>query len=71
MQLIEIRKSSIPNFWEITEEGAFVESAVSQVLGSVAAAQLLNYRLDFNVKPLTGEFGFSILAGTLNSGIYI
>ncbi|KAL6412953.1 hypothetical protein AUP68_02447 [Ilyonectria robusta] len=69
IQLTEIPKGSIPDFWEVTDEGALVESAVPQILTS--AVQYTSYVLDFEVKPLTGEFGFSVLADTLNSGIYI
>ncbi|KAF9874327.1 hypothetical protein CkaCkLH20_08310 [Colletotrichum karsti] len=71
VQLTEIPKSSIPDFLQVTEEGAFAESVAPQVLGSAVAAQLLNYRLEFQVKPVKGGFGFSVLSDTLNSAVYI
>ncbi|KAF4841472.1 hypothetical protein CGCSCA4_v009399 [Colletotrichum siamense] len=71
VQLTEIPKNSIPDFLNVTEEGAYAESAAPQALGSAVAAQLLNYRLEFRVKPVKGGFGFSVLSDTLNSAIYI
>ncbi|KAK1840452.1 condensin complex component cnd1 [Colletotrichum chrysophilum] len=71
VQLTEIPKNSIPDFLNVTEEGAYAESAAPQALGSAVAAQLLKYRLDFRVKPVKGGFGFSVLSDTLNSAIYI
>lgn len=71
VQLSEIPANSIPKFWTVTPEGAFVESQVPQVLSGATAASLLMYRIDFQVKPISGGFGFSLLADTLNSGIYI
>ncbi|KAF4994552.1 hypothetical protein FDECE_13075 [Fusarium decemcellulare] len=69
VQLTEIPKKSIPELWQVTEDGALVESAIPQTLAQ--AVQLTGYVLQFDVKPLTGEFGFSVLSDTLNSGIYI
>lgn len=71
VQLTEIPKNTVPNFWDITEEGALVESAIPQGLNSEAATQLVSYRVDFDVKPLTGSFGLTVLADTMNSGIHI
>lgn len=71
IQLTEIPKNSIPNFLEVSAEGAWAESAVPQVLGSAIAAQLLQYDLAFEVKPIVGGFGFTVLSDTQNSGIYI
>lgn len=48
-----------------------MDSLAPQVLGNAAAAQLLNYNVDFKVKPIVGGFGFTVLSDTLNSGIYI
>ncbi|KAM0503058.1 hypothetical protein ACHAPB_004423 [Verticillium nonalfalfae] len=70
-QLTEIPKDTIPDFWQITEQGAFVESVAPQVYPSTEAAQALSYEVTFEAKPVTGEFGFSVLASTLNDGIYI
>ncbi|KAI8710728.1 Bac-rhamnosid-C domain-containing protein [Fusarium sp. LHS14.1] len=70
-QLTEIPKDTIPNFWQITDQGALVESAAPQALGSPEAAQLLSYEIDFEVKPVTGEFSFSVLSDTLNEAIVI
>lgn len=71
IQLTEIPKDNIPNFLEVTADGAWAESAVPQVLGSAVAAQLLQYNLAFEVKPVVGGFGFTVLSDTQNSGIYI
>lgn len=71
IQMTEIPKGSIPDFWKVTSEGASVDSLAPQVLGSAAAAQLLNYNVDFKVKPVVDGFGFTVLSDTLNSGIYI
>ncbi|KAM0271351.1 hypothetical protein ACHAPA_002959 [Fusarium lateritium] len=71
VQLTEIPKDSIPDFWQVTDEGSLVESAVPQALGGAIAAQLLTYQLDFEVKPMTGEFDFSVLSDTLNDAIRI
>ncbi|UKZ83809.1 hypothetical protein TrVFT333_011622 [Trichoderma virens FT-333] len=71
VQLSEIPANSIPAFWKITPEGSFVESQAPQVLSGAAAAGLMQYKVDFDVKPISKGFGFSVLADTLNSGIYI
>ncbi|SPJ82353.1 related to alpha-L-rhamnosidase C [Fusarium torulosum] len=70
-QLTEIPKDTVPDFWQVTDQGSLVESAVPQALGGATAAQLLTYQLDFEVKPVTGEFLFSVLSDTLNDGIVI
>ncbi|USP74650.1 glycoside hydrolase family 78 protein [Curvularia clavata] len=72
VQLNDIPANSIPAFWQVSEEGALVESQAPQVLsaGGTAAA-LMQYRLEFEVKPIAKGFAFSVLADTLNSGIYI
>ncbi|KAM0351725.1 hypothetical protein ACHAPU_002237 [Fusarium lateritium] len=70
-QLTEIPKNSIPEYWQVTDQGAFVESVSPQVLATTQAAQLLTYELDFEVKPVTGEFVFSVLSDTLNDAIQI
>ncbi|SPO07404.1 related to alpha-L-rhamnosidase C [Cephalotrichum gorgonifer] len=69
VQLTEIPKNTIPDFWKITEEGALVDSLVPQILAQ--GVQLLTYKVQFEVKPLTGQFGFLVLGDTLNTGIYI
>ncbi|KAI0975221.1 Six-hairpin glycosidase-like protein [Xylaria arbuscula] len=70
-QMTEIPKGSIPDFFEVTSEGTWVESLAPQVQGSADAALLLQYNLTFSVKIAEGGFGFLVLADTLNSGIYI
>ncbi|RSL91382.1 hypothetical protein CEP51_000341 [Fusarium floridanum] len=70
-QLTEIPKDTIPDFWQVTDEGALVESAAPQALASGVAAQLLSYEIGFEVKPVTGEFSFSVLSDTLNDAIVI
>jgi hypothetical protein len=66
----EIPAHSIPEFWEVTSEGALVESLAPQSL-SGDAASLTEYEIGFDVKPIAGGFSFSTLASTLNDGIYI
>jgi hypothetical protein len=71
VQLNDIPANSIPPFWEVSSEGSLVESQAPQVLSGIIAAMLTQYRLAFEVKPITKGLGFSVLADTLNSGIYI
>ena len=71
IQMTEIPKESLPNFLEVTADGAWADSVAPQVLGSAVAAQLLQYDLTFEVKPVVGGFGFTVLSDTLNSGVYI
>lgn len=71
VQLTEIPKDSIPDFYTVTPEGTIAESQAPQVYGDAAGAQLTTYSMAFDVKPLVGGFGFLILGDTLNDGIYI
>ncbi|KAL2877083.1 hypothetical protein SGCOL_007705 [Colletotrichum sp. CLE4] len=71
VQLTEIPKYSIPDFLQVSDEGAYAESQASQGLAGAVAAQLLNYRLDLQAKPVKGGFGVSVLCDTLNNCIYI
>lgn len=71
IQLNEIPAFTIPSFWDVSSEGSYVNSQAPQVLSGVAAAALMQYELDFEVKPIDKGFSFSVLADTLNSGIYI
>ncbi len=71
IQLSEIPKNSIPQFWEITSEGALIGSLAPQANAGLVAVTSTAYNLDFKVKPLAGGFGFSVLSDTLNSGIYL
>lgn len=71
VQMTEIPADTVPDFVTVTPDGTLVDSLAPQVLGSAAAAELLNYHMKFNVKPLAGGFGFTVLSDTLNSGVYI
>jgi hypothetical protein len=71
VQLNDIPTNSIPPFWQVSSEGSLVESQAPQVLSGITAAMLTQYHLAFEVKPVAKGFGFSVLADTLNSGIYI
>lgn len=71
VQMTEIPANSLPNYLEITADGAVADSMAPQVLGSATAAQLLQYDMAFQVKPVVGGFGFTVLSDTQNSGIYI
>lgn len=70
IQLNEIPAHSIPDFWEVTSEGSFVDSLAPQSLYGEAAS-LTEYEIEFQVKPVAGGFSFSALANTLNDGVYI
>ncbi|KAF3035833.1 hypothetical protein E8E12_006661 [Didymella heteroderae] len=71
IQLNEIPANSIPSFWEVTPEGSYVDSQAPQSLFGAAYSALTAYELNFQVKPVFGGFSFSVLADTLNAGIYI
>jgi hypothetical protein len=71
IQLNDIPANSIPAFWQVSSEGALIESQAPQTLSGVVAATPTQYRLVFDVKAIRKGLGFSILADTLNSGIYI
>ncbi|CAG7562628.1 unnamed protein product [Fusarium equiseti] len=70
-QLTEIPKDTVPDFWQVTDEGSLVESAAPQALGGAGVAQATSYEIEFEVKPLTGEFVFSVLSDTLNDAVLI
>ena len=71
IQLNEIPANTIPVFWDISSEGSYVDSQAPQVLSTITAASLTSYVVDFQVKPIVDGFSFSVLADTLNMGIYI
>lgn len=71
IQLNDIPTNSIPPFWQVSQEGALVDSQAPQVLRDAIATALTQYQLTFEVKPVAKGFAFSVLADTLNSGIYI
>ena len=72
IQMNDLPANSIPPFWQVCTEGALAESQAPQVLSAGGtAASLMRYQLAFEVKPIKGGFSFSVLADTLNSGIYI
>lgn len=71
VQLNDIPAHSIPNFWQVSANGSYVESQAPQVLSGSVAAMLMQYRLSFKTNPISKGFSFSVLADTLNSGIYI
>ncbi|CCF32774.1 alpha-L-rhamnosidase [Colletotrichum higginsianum] len=71
VQLTEIPRNSVPDFLHVTKEGAYAESQAPQALAGTVAAQLLNYRVHLEVKPVKGGFGVAVLCDTLNSCVYI
>jgi hypothetical protein len=71
VQLNDIPANSIPPFLQVSSEGALAESQAPQVLSGSIAATLTQYELEFQAKPITKGFAFSVLADTLNSGIYV
>ncbi|KAJ9195485.1 CAZyme family GH78 [Paecilomyces variotii] len=72
IQLTELSAGSLPEFWRITADGAFVDSVAPQPwMGSELASFLMQYTLTFSAKPIVSGFGFTVLSDTLGSGIYI
>ena len=71
VQMNEIPARSIPDFWEVSSEGSSVHSLAPQSLSGVVASSLMEYEIEFDVKPIAGGFSFSALASTLNDGVYI
>ncbi|KKA27604.1 hypothetical protein TD95_005134 [Thielaviopsis punctulata] len=71
IQLSSIPADTIPVFWQVTPEGSVVESQIPQVLSTIASSSMMYYNFKFDVKPLVGGFGFTVLGDTLNNGIYI
>lgn len=71
IQMNKIPAHSIPDFVTVTPDGTLVDSLAPHVLGSDAAAQLVEHVMAFSSKPHAGGFGFAVLSDTLNSGIYI
>ncbi|KAH9895388.1 Six-hairpin glycosidase-like protein [Xylariomycetidae sp. FL2044] len=71
VQLSEIPKNTIPNFWDISSEGAIVDSLAPQVLASSDVAGLSQYEVSFEVKPVKNGFGFMVLGSVFNVGIYV
>lgn len=66
-----IAARSIPEFWQIQTEGAYIESAAPQPYAGLQAQALMSYELNFSVKPMVGGFSFKVLSNTLGEGIYI
>ncbi|KAE8415332.1 Six-hairpin glycosidase-like protein [Aspergillus pseudocaelatus] len=70
-QLTEIPAKSLPNFWVITDEGAFIDSLAPQPFSADFATAMTAYDLEFSVKPIMNGFGFTVLSDTLANGVYI
>jgi hypothetical protein len=71
VDLSMIAAKSIPEFWQIQKEGAYIESAAPQPCAVLQAQALTSYEMNFSVKPLVGGFSFKVLSDTLGEGIYI
>lgn len=71
IQLNELPAHSVPNFWVITDQGAFVDSLAPQPFAADYAAMLTSYDLGSSVKPISNGFGFTVLSDTLGKGVYI
>lgn len=71
IQLTDFPAESIPDFWEVTTEGALIESAAPLPYAGLIAQTLSQYRLEFDVKIIDGAFSFKVLSNTLGEGIYI
>ncbi|KAK6814981.1 hypothetical protein RU639_008555 [Aspergillus parasiticus] len=70
-QLTEIPANSLPDFWVITDEGAFIDSLAPQPFNADFATSMTAYDLEFSVRPIVNGFGFTVLSDTLASGVYI
>ena len=66
-----IAANSIPEFWQIQSEGAYIESAAPQPYAGLQAQALTSYEMNFTVMPVVGGFSFKVLSDTLGDGIYI
>lgn len=71
IQLNELPAHSVPDFWVITDQGAFIDSLAPQPFIADYATMLASYELQFSVKPISNGFGFTVLSDTLGKGIYI
>jgi hypothetical protein len=72
IQLSQLPARSIPEFWKITHDGAFVHSAAPQPwVRNDLASILMQYTLAFFAKPTAGGFEFTVLSNTLGRGIFI
>ncbi|KAF4624781.1 hypothetical protein G7Y89_g13386 [Cudoniella acicularis] len=71
VQRTEIAARSIPEFYQISEQGLFAESQAPQPYSSDTAPGLMQYQLRFLARPTVGGFGYTVLSDTLGSGIYI
>ncbi|PCH05913.1 Bacterial alpha-L-rhamnosidase [Penicillium occitanis (nom. inval.)] len=71
VQLNEFPANSLPDFWVITNDGAYVESLSPQPFAADFAVTLAAYELEFAVKPTKNGFSFTVLSDTLGAGIYI
>ncbi|KAG9567370.1 glycoside hydrolase family 78 protein, partial [Aureobasidium melanogenum] len=71
LALSMIAARSIPEFWQVLPEGAFIESAAPQPYAGLQAQALTSYEMDFDVRPVVGGFSFRVLSDTLGDGIYI
>jgi hypothetical protein len=71
VDLSMIAANSIPEFWQIQKEGAYIESAAPQPCAVLQAQALTSYELNFSVKPIVDGFSFKVLSDTLGEGIYI
>ncbi|KAH8701535.1 putative alpha-L-rhamnosidase C [Talaromyces proteolyticus] len=71
VQLCEFPAETLPDFWLITDQGAFIDSLSPQPFAQAYAAALTAYELDFMVRPVSKGFGFTVLSDTLGNGIYL
>ncbi|CAI6342569.1 unnamed protein product [Periconia digitata] len=69
VQLTEIPKHSIPDFWLVSSEGSLVEALTPQNWPGGGA--LTSYNISVDVKPVTGAFTVGVHLDTLNIGPYI
>jgi hypothetical protein len=71
VDLSMVAANSIPEFWQIRKEGAYIESAAPQPCAVLQAQALTSYEMNFSVKPIVDGFSFKVLSDTLGEGIYI
>lgn len=71
VQINKLPAHNAPDFWVITDQGAFIDSLASQPFAADYATMLSSYELRFSAKAILNGFGLTALISTLGEGIYI
>ncbi|KAH9896385.1 Six-hairpin glycosidase-like protein [Xylariomycetidae sp. FL2044] len=67
--LTQFFSNTIPDFWQMTEDGVLIESAAPQ--SCKYGVQLVDYVFEFDTRPVRGGFAFLVRGDTLNEGVYV